>query len=225
MMLKKFTPFLFFLIIATSPAPLKAQPTPEPDQFVRILFDLLRTTMAKTDTQSEQQVQQYLVDLYFLHFDSRRIAGFVLGKIRRQATPEQQQQFERDFPYFLFRLFYPQVNRYFSPPNGSGKIKTTDDTDTDINPNAAQDGAANNLKILTVREINRDTLVNAQFNNDTNPIPLSVRLRAEETQWRVLDIEIAGVSMLLTQRDVISGMLQKHRYDLNAFLEEINQYT
>ena len=127
-------------------------------------------------------------------FDMPGIARFVLGRHWQQATNEQRQDYVQLFTEYVLQTYSARLGGY------SGET----------------------LAVTGERAAGpRDTVVTTRINRPSGaPVDASWRVRqGDDNRFRIIDVEVAGVSMTLTQRDEFSAVVQRYGIDgLNEVL-------
>ncbi len=149
---------------------------------------------------TEANPKQALLDYYQQHFDHELIARFVLGGYGRRASEQQRTRFSELLPQFILAQISPQIGPYF-----------------------AEDSASNNITVLAVQPMKKQHMMVQTAYKGAKSIEINVRLRPINNTLKVLDVQVAGISMLLAQRDLIASMIKQNSGDLDAFLEQLAQ--
>ena len=132
-------------------------------------------------------------------FDMPRIARFVLGRYWNVADEQQRQNFQKLFEDYIVKAYGERFSQY------SGE----------------------QVKITGSRpESDTVVLVSSQVlrTNGAAPSKVDWRVRKDSSGgFKIVDIDVEGVSMLLTQREEFSSVIQRNGGDvagLNKTLEE-----
>ncbi|MBP5857036.1 ABC transporter substrate-binding protein [Marivibrio halodurans] len=145
-----------------------------------------RAVGALTDKSIDQGLrQERFRDLLKEGLDLRHIAEFVLGSYRRRASDQQMQ----DFLSLLEDNIVQNYARRFR--NYSGE----------------------ELKLLNVRDGGRDSsIVSTELSQTGGAPPIQVDWRVHEVdgQFKVIDIVVEGISMMVTQRDEYVGYMRSN---------------
>ncbi len=117
-------------------------------------------------------------------FDLPFISRFVLGRHWRQATPEQRSEY--------LALFSDYVLQTYSARRGGYTGET--------------------MAILSERPAGtKDMLVSTRIERPSGPpILADWRVRTSGERYRVIDIMVEGVSMVVTQRSEFAAVVQRH---------------
>lgn len=155
--------------------------------------DLVRTTSVEVqkvlqqrhDDLEKQPGQIYeVVEQYILpHFDFERMSQLVLGKNWRAASPEERRQFVDEFRLLLVRTYATAMLKY---------------SDQKIN-------------YLPYRGKAQDSRVVVQTEVETaggQPIPIDYMLYRKDDEWKVYDVKIDNVSLVVNYRGTFSSEIR-----------------
>ena len=130
-------------------------------------------------------------------FDIPRIARFVLGRYWNEASEQDRQKFQKLFEEYIVRSYAKRFSEY------SGE----------------------QVKVTGSRpESETSTLVQSQIlrPNGAPPAKVDWRVRKDGAAFKIVDVDVEGVSMVLTQREEFSSVIQRSGgvAGLNKTLEE-----
>ena len=171
-------------------------PSDEAAKFVRRLGNEAIAILSTTNATDEQREERFR-DLLDRGFAVDTIARFVLGRHWRTATPEERLEYRR-----LFRLYV--LDTYASRLDGY---------------------AGETFDILKAQPINeRDTMVSTQIirTDGGPPIRVDYRVRQREEQYKVVDVQVEGVSLLKTQRSEFGSIIDREGFE--GLVELLRQY-
>ena len=176
----------FALLIA---APVFAQETP--DQLVqKVTEDVLATI--KSDKQLQQGDRQKALKLaeekVLPHIDFEEATRLAVGRAWQQASAEQKKTLIDEFRKMLVRTYSNGIESY----------------------------QGQTLKILPSRgkQGGDDATVRAQFiRAGGQPLPLEFQARKTEKGWKIYDISIEGVSLVLTYRSEFDAVVKQTGID------------
>ncbi len=163
----------------------------DPRVLVETTIEHLRkevSTNQETFKQNPAAAQEIVTRVVEPHLDMPRIARWVLGKHRRQASAQQQQEFVREFRELLFRVYSMQAPKYI-------------DVKVDYLPVQTSDGG---LKAVVPTRV---------IQSDGRIAKLSYRLHHKDGVWRLYDLAVDGISLLTTFRSAIESEIQRHGID------------
>ena len=189
--------FIAFLLILNASSYAVAETTnKQAESFVTSLFQDFQDIYdpAKSDT------EQALLAYYQQNFDHQLIARFVLGGYGRRASSEQKARFADLLPRFILAQISPQIGPYF-----------------------AEDKAENIIKVLSTTPLRKGHVMVKTLYQGRQDVEMNVRLRPVDNVLRIVDVQVAGISMLMAQRDLIASMIKQKDGDMNAFLEQLAQ--
>lgn len=181
-------------VLALSAAAVCAQ---EPVDVVRgaadaILSELKTNPAYRTDDAAlHGLVRQKLLP----HVDQERVAQWILGRNWRSATEAQQQRFIDAFTNLLLRTYATALREY-------------DSQELRYLPGGAGEGNTAVVRTQIVRP-------------DGPPVGVDYKLTNRSGAWKVYDVAIENVSMVVTYRAEYAGIIQRDGLDgLIARLEQ-----
>ena len=153
-------------------------------QFIRTLGDEAIATLRAPELPIEQREANFRV-LLSRGFDMEFIGRFVLGQYWRTATPEQQADYLQAFNDYVLQVYSARLGGY----------------------------AGETLTVVSERAAGeKDMMVNTRIDRPSGP-PLEAQWRVRDTagQPRIIDVMVAGVSMVVTQRDEFAAVVQRQK--------------
>lgn len=155
--------------------------------------DLVRTTSVEVQKILQQRhaelemkpglingvVEQYI----FPHFDFERMSQLVLGKYWRAANPDERRQFVEEFRLLLVRTYATAMLKY---------------SDQEIN-------------FLPYRGKPEDSEVVVQTEVELQggqPVPIDYSLYRKVNAWKVFDVKIENVSLVVNYRGTFAGEIR-----------------
>lgn len=132
--------------------------------------------------------------------DLSLLGRLALGRYWRQATPEQQAQYDALFRRYMLQTFARRINSYAGRDLGAPQERFT---------------------ITSSRAIgDRDILVHSRLTPPQSP-PLQVdwRLRQHRQEPVIIDLIVEGISLLVTQRSEFEAVIS--RGGMEALLAEL----
>ena len=160
-----------------------ADKTPdEAKTFIQNLAQQAISTVAQRDLPDSERNDRFR-RLFVASFDLPQISQFVLGRYWRTATPEQQQDFIKQFQELQVLNWAQRFKNY----KGENLDVTASSKDGD-----------------------KGFVVDSQLNHPpAQPMPVQWKVhQADDGQLRVTDIVVEGVSMEITQRSDYNSLLQ-----------------
>jgi len=201
-MLTRLLNSLMALILALGLALPAAAQQPGPAERIEEAVDIFLGIL-QDDTLSKEERNARIREEAFRLFDERAMAQSVLSTNWRQATPEQQDEFQTLFAQLLENTYIDRLDAYTN--------QTAEVLGEQVNGTRAT--------------------VNTVVITDTAKVPVSYRLRQLEEGWVVYDVEVENVSLVNSYRETylsvvsrqgMDGLLQQMR-DKIAELEQAGQ--
>ena len=128
-------------------------------------------------------------------FDLDRTARIALGRYWKAASPEQQREFVLLFKDYVLTSYGRRFHAY----------------------------ADRSFKVLGARRDGEHVTVESVVEGGPTPIRLDWRLAASGAGWRVLDVSVEGVSLLLTYRSEFAAVLGRHDGRVDSLLDELRR--
>ncbi len=130
-------------------------------------------------------------------FDLAFIGRFVLGRYWRQATPEQRSDYLALFGEYVLKTYSARLGGY----------------------------AGESMTILSERPAGtKDVVVSTRILRPSGPpIEAAWRVRRIGGRYRIIDIMVEGVSMVVTQRSEFAAVVQRH--GLQGLIEVLRART
>ena len=162
-----------------------------PDEMVKATAnEVMAIIKADKDIQSGNQKKIYaLVDAKVLpHFDFTRMTRLAVGRYWKQATPEQQQRLVEEFRNLLVRTYSTSLSNY--------KNQTIE------------------FKPMRISPSDTDVTVKSVVNQPGGqPIPIDYQLIKASDGWKVYDITVEGVSLVVNYRSSFAREIQEGGMD------------
>lgn len=185
--MKKIIGFVLGLLIGGTA--LAQQATP--DQLVQKVTDEVMAAI-KSDKQlaaGDRQKALKLAEEKILPFvDFEQATRLAVGRAWSQASPEQKKRLVTEFKNMLVRTYSNAVEAY----------------------------QGQTLKVLPARGKGdpEDTVVRTQFNrNGGQPLPIDFHMRQVDNTWKVYDIVVEGVSLVMTYRSEFDAVVKQEGID------------
>ncbi|MCL6555087.1 MAG: ABC transporter substrate-binding protein [Burkholderiales bacterium] len=180
--MKKLLLFLFLIAPLTTYA--NAMP---PDELVKsVASEVIAILKTDKDIQKGDAKKIYaLVDAKVLpHFDFTRMTRLAVGRYWKDATPEQQQRLTREFRDLLVRTYAMSLANY--------KNQTIEYKPLRIGPNDTD---------VTVKTV--------VIEPGRQPIPIDYQMVRTPDGWKVYDITVEGVSLVVNYRSSFAQEIQQ----------------
>jgi phospholipid transport system substrate-binding protein len=162
-----------------------------PDQLIRNTVDeVIGIIKQDKDIQAgDPKKINALVDAKVLpHFDFTRMTQLAVGKYWRTATPEQKQALATEFRNMLVRTYTKVFTVYR-------------DQSVEVKPlRMAADDTEVTVKTVIIKP-------------GSQPIPVDYEMKIAADGWKVFDISIEGVSMVMSYRGTFASEIQESGID------------
>lgn len=171
-----------------------ARAAEDPKAFVKQLGDDALQLLIN-DPGSDDARRERLRELLHRGFDLKTIGRAVLGPHWKQADADQQARYLKAFEDFIVTTYSVRLKGY----------------------------AGETFEVLQERPVDdKDTLVLTKINRpNREPLHVDYRVRKRETDLKIVDVLVEGVSMLTSQRQEFSSVVQRKGIDgLIAQLEQ-----
>jgi phospholipid transport system substrate-binding protein len=175
----------------------QAQSGSSASQFVGNLVNAALQVLADRKM-SEAAREQSFERLLSENFDVPRIARFVLGRYWTSASDQDRRKFIDTYREFIIRAYAARFSEY------SGEtVKVT---------GARPEGA-------------NYTVVNSEIvhPNGEPPVKVSWRVRQSGDSYKIVDVDVEGVSMMLTQREEFTSVIQRSGGTVAGLIQAIQQ--
>lgn len=150
------------------------------------VLDSLRSDRARY--QDDHALFQLVRDVVFPRLDRERTAQWVLGVNWRTATPAQREQFIAEFSDLLLRTYGTALRQY-------------DSEKLNFLPARAEAGA------------DRVTVRTEIIRTDGPKVSVDYRLTNRSGEWKVYDVIIENVSLVVTYRSEYSAIIKRDGMD------------
>lgn len=144
---------------------------------------------------SDAAVQQLVRDKLLPYVDRERVAQWILGRNWRSASEDQRERFIEAFTNLLLRTYATALHEY-------------DSQELRYLPGGAGQGGSAVVRTQIVRP-------------DGPPVSVDYKLTDRSGEWKVYDVAIESVSMVVTYRAEYATIIQREGLDgLIARLEQ-----
>lgn len=168
-----------------------ASAAPEAEKLVRDTTDRVIEILKKERAVIDNDPTRLygIVDQEILpHFDFRRMSQRVLGKYWNGATSDQQAQFISQFQVLLVRTYATALREYSEQQIG-------------FLPARVRDGG-------------EEVTVRTQIQQSgAPPIPINYEMYRKENSWKVYDVSIDGVSLVINYRSTFAAEIRQGGVD------------
>jgi len=162
------------------------------------MLNILRTE-GNTVRKDKERIYALIEEIILPHIDIEKMSRWVLGKHWRKATPEQRTQFAGQFRILLMRTYATAMTEY--------------------------SGQSFNYLPLRANPGDADVVVKTELKQPGGyPIPISYSLYLANSEWKVYDVTIDGISLVGNYRTSFSAQIKRSGFeDLINRLAERNQ--
>jgi phospholipid transport system substrate-binding protein len=187
-----------FLLMST--ASLAAPPIVNPADAVAFMNHLWDRALQVLNNKSDPAVRQARFrELFHEDFDSPGIARFVLGRYWRNASEEEQQEFVKLFEDYIVFVYTARLSNF-----GGEAFKVR-------GSRSDGDGVLVSTDIISP--------------GNNSPIRMDWRLVSENGAYKINDVIVEGVSMMVTQRSEFASVVQRHGGQLRGLLTMMREKT
>lgn len=137
--------------------------------------------------------------LYLADFDGPGIARFVLGRYWRSASEQEQQEFLKLFEDYVVFVYGTRLSNF----NGE------------------------TFRVRGSRTDESGTIVSTDIMSPSGDAPIKVdwRLITDHGSFKINDVIIEGISMLVTQRSEFASVIQRHGGQVGELLVMMRERT
>jgi phospholipid transport system substrate-binding protein len=177
--------------------PVHAQDSP--DQLVqKVTEDVLATIKSDKQLQAgdRQKALKLAEEKVLPHIDFEEATRLAVGRAWSQASPEQRKTLVNEFRRMLVRTYSNAIEGY----------------------------QGQTMKVLPSRgkQAGDDATVRAQFiRAGGQPLPLEFQTRKTEKGWKIYDISVEGVSLVLTYRSEFDAVVKQGGID--SLIKRLNE--
>ena len=168
---------------------------PAAEAFIQEQAQKILTILAdhKLSTPEKQRVFHQVVDEVA---DVPRISTFVLGRYARQLTPPQRRGFDAAFRTYAEGVYRDRLGDYH------GEV----------------------LKVIgSVARRPGDVVVDSLVSGGqvVRPLPVSWRVLKSDGPWKVVDVQVKGVWLAITQQQDFVATLDSHGGDIQVLIQQL----
>ena len=163
--------------------------------FIESLGQEVLTKIASKNI-TEKQRERNFRELYTRAFDNNYISQFVLGRHWKKINKKTQEEFVKSFNEYLIMIYAPKFKGW------SGRFKTIDSQ------------VENNMYVVAMQLVTNS--------NSSTSLNLDWRMILKNKEFKILDVNIDGVSMLVTQRAEFSSVIKNHPLGVKGLIKQMN---
>ena len=194
-------PFLLGIVLLCS---FTASANQSPEQLIKQASD--KTMQALRANSSElkanpKRINRIIENQILPYFDFELISRWVLGKYWRQATPQQQKEFAKQFQELLISTYGNALLQYVD-----GRIEFP------ANPPIAADAKRATVEAIAYSNNNQSVKIRYQL------------LRTKSGQWKIYDVSVDNISLVVNYRSTFGSVIRRDGMDaLLADLRKRNE--
>lgn len=183
------------LVFSLARAPVAQAETPS--EFISALGDNAISMLVDDALSEDERTRQFRI-LMVERFDVPLISRYVLGVHWRRASAKQKDEYATLFEEFIVGTYSSRLGNY----------------------------GGQTLSVKSARKAGKDIVVSTEIRGPgAPPIKVDWRVRGKEDDYKVIDIIIAGASMVITQRDEFSSVIRRSGGKLDGLLARLRQST
>lgn len=181
-----------------APRPAAAAEPGDPAAFVRDFSAQAIGVLADHSLTGEHR-QQAFRDLLTAGFDVKAISRFVLGRYWRKATEAEREEFTDLFEDLIVATYSKKFSDY----------------------------GGQTLKVEAIREENEKIAAVSSriLRRDGEPIRINWRLLRRGQSWRIVDVVVEGMSMVLSQRSEYAAVIKGDGGKIEGLLVKLREKT
>ncbi len=188
---------LSLLLASSSMSPGPSAATADASDFMNELWSHAVGVLAKKIPPAERQAR--FRQLFQSDFDGLAIAQFVLGRYWRSASEEERTEFLKLFEDYVVYVYGTRLSD-FNGETFKVRSSRTDENGTIVSTDVFSPGA------------------NA-------PIKVDWRLVAKNGGFKITDVVIEGISLMVTQRSEFASIIQRHGGQVGGLLTLMREKT
>ncbi len=197
MMRRSLLASLFVLIATTSIA---APPTGNPADAVAFMNQLWDRALGVLNNKGDPAVrQERFRELFHADFDGPGIARFVLGRYWRNASEEEQQEFLKLFENYVVFVYTARLSNFGGE---AFKIRGS---------RSDGDGALVSTDVISP--------------GGASPLRIDWRLVSDDGSYKISDVIVEGISMMVTQRSEFASVVQRNGGQLRGLIAMMREKT
>ena len=191
-----FTLGVIFFVFSAQAAPAY----PDSGAFVTALGNSAIELLAERQATDEEQETRFRM-LLRKGFAVRKIGRFVLGKYRRSSSNEEVAEFLNLFEDYIVSLYSLAFRNFSGETFAVARVvKTRSPQDT-----------------MVITHINPDAA--------DGPTKVVFQVRNASDEYKILDVKIQGVSMIVTQRDEFTGFIRNNGGEIAPLIKALRKKT
>jgi len=188
------------LFMLMSVASLAAPPVVNPADAVAFMNRLWDRAIEVLNNKTDAALrQERFRQLFQTDFDCPGIARFVLGRYWRDASEEEKQEFVRLFQEYVVFVYTARLSNF-----GGQAFKVR-------GSRSDGDGVIVSTDVISP--------------GSTSPLRIDWRLVSDNGTYKINDVIVEGVSMMVTQRSEFASIVQRNRGQVRGLLSTMREKT
>lgn len=179
------------LAVSVVRAPMAGAASP-PEQFVQRFAALILDVISDRSQPSAERMHQVEV-MASDRFDLDRIARIALGRYWKSAPDAERQEFSALFKAYVLTSYGRRFDEF----------------------------ADRRLRVVGSTPAGDDTMVESYVEGGSTPVRLDWRLTPSADGWRILDLMVEGVSLVLTYRNEFAALIERSGGQLQGLIAEL----
>jgi phospholipid transport system substrate-binding protein len=176
----------------------RATTAPDAASFIKTLIS--EGLQALNEKQISPQVrEQRFMKVLEQDFDIPRISRFVLGRYWNTASEQERDTFAKTFQQWVIRAYASRFGDY------SGD---------DVKVNVTGDRAESDTNHVVTSQVVRP---------NAPPAHVDWRVRKQGDDYKIIDVDVEGVSMALTQREEFASVIQRNGGTVAGLINALEQ--
>lgn len=160
-----------------------------PDALVKsVTFQVIDAIRKNSDSNDREKIARLVESIVLPHFDFAHMTQLAMGRNWRLASAAQRQALIAQFKMLLVHTYSASLSAYHNQA----------------------------IEFKPLREARGDTDVTVRCvvkQSGTSPIPIDYEMEKKPDGWKVYDVNIDGISLVLTYRDTFSRQVRERGVD------------
>ena len=165
-----------------------------PDRFIGNFVNQAIDVLADAGIEPDERDEQ-LAGLLARGFDLGTISKLAMGRRWRSTSAEERAAFRQLFERYLLTTYSRRLGAY----------------------------TGQQLTVTGWKPLRSDAMVSSIVTGKTSEIHVDWRVRDSGNGWRVVDVVIEGVSMLVTQRNELASIIERSGGNIEGLLEHMRK--
>ena len=196
-------PFAFFILLfitlGLSPISQAAGKLLPPQQVIDNTSNRLKAKLQRPDfANNQEKIHQFIDQEIFKQIDFYRMSALVLGKHWKKASKEQKLQFTKEFKTLLVRTYAAAFTTQF------------------------KEWTIHYLPLKLKDDAKKATVKTQILQPGQQPVNVDYYMATRKGAWKVYDLKIEGISLVITNRNTFNNMVKKNG-SLDAVIAELSR--